>query len=70
MGLIKRVKEDNGGNEISFYCSNCNNLLGMIYHPHHHHIILDFPNNCFNCNEKITQPVTTYEPIIDKVEFI
>ena len=70
MGLIKCIKKGNNGSEITYFCSKCNLLIAKIHQPYNYYITLDLPNNCLNCNEQITQPVTIYEPIIDKVEFI
>lgn len=69
MGLIKCIKKDDNGSEIRYYCSDCNQLLEIIYQPYNCYITLDFPNNCPNCNKQITQPITVYEPIIDETKY-
>ena len=69
MGLIKYIKKDNNGNELRYYCSKYEKLIGIIYQPHSHFVTLDFPNNCPNCNEQISQLITICEPIIDEVKY-
>ena len=68
MGLIKYINKD--AKEITYFCSKCNLLIVKIYQPDNYSSTLNLPHKCFECNEQITQPVTIYEPIIDKVEFI